>query len=499
MTILTCLVGLRRSLLARIALAYLVSLLLLSAATAWFALNRAGEFRRELQQRVNLNLAKTLSMTISPTLVHGVESDAARSAAQHILAINPSLSLYVLDIKGRVIAAYNKTGCGLGARVLLGPVHELLDRNHRMFPVFSINPCSNQPNVFSVARVQYGADQPGFLYVALTSQPDESMSSMLRTSYVLRGILTAGGIALLLAGAVGLAWFALLTRRFRTLTHNVERFAAGDFAQRAESPKDDEIGQLAQAFNNMANTIEAQLQALQETDRQRRDLVTNLSHDFRTPLTSLRGHAEQLRESLEHSANSTSRNEHWQAIFNNVDRLTQLAKQLSLLTRLDAYEQPLRIEPFSLRELIQDVLQKFEPQALKQQITLRDFCASDLPMVPADIALIERLLSNLIDNALRATAVGGHIEIKASRDKDAVVVSVADDGCGIAADELPLISQRFYRTRSSRTSDRDGSGLGLSIVHEIVEQHGGELSIKSMLGNGTLVRVLLPTTKSRYL
>lgn len=476
--------GVSRSLYARISAAYLISLILLCSGAAWFALSQAADFGRELEQRLNLHLAETLAMTLEPALDGGAATAAARTAAKQIVEINPSLSLYLLDSDGRVLAAYDERRCGIGATVATTPLKAMLGGNP-MLPILGTAPCSGQDTVFSVARIHYDHGRSGFLYVLLNGEPYASLLTMLRTSYVMRGVVTAGVLATLLTGAVGLAAFALLTRRFRTLTRAVERFAAGDHWQRVLSTGDDEIGRLAQAFNDMAATIQAQLNALRETDRLRRELVANVSHDFRSPLTSLRGYAEQLLHA--EPAGDGEHRQRLQAIISNADRLTRLAEQLSVLARLDTYEQPLRIERFALPELMQDVLIKFRPQAERAGVRLLQRCDPQLPPIAADLGLIDRALSNLLDNALAAVDRGGEVTLEADRIGDSIRVCVRDDGHGIAADELQLVTQRFYRTRRSRTDLQGGSGLGLSIVREILERHGSRLRIDSQVGHGTLV------------
>lgn len=487
-----------RSLYARIALAYLLSLLLLCGTAAWFTLMRANDFSYELEQRLNLHLADNLSMTMAPALRQGADSAEARQTAAHILAINPSLSLFVLDNDGHVVASYGDRNCSHGASVPLAPLQSLLQQ-HPMLPVYAPTPCSGRLTVFSVSQVTYGHQRPGYLYVVLNGEPYAMLATMLRTSYVVRGLLLAGALALLLALAVGLGWFAFLTRRFRTLTRVVQRFAEADYSARVPRSRDDEIGRLGSAFNDMAATIEAQLAALQETDRQRRQLVANVSHDFRTPLTSLRGHAEQLLARIDSNAGTdrTQQHDRLQAILDNADRLTHLTGQLAMLVRLDAYEQALRIEPFSMAELIQDVAVKFRPEAERLGIRLDCRCDPQTPLVSADIALIDRLLSNLIDNALHATSAGGQIAVTAEPRPNGVEICVSDDGCGIPADELALVTQRFYRVRRDRNSGHEGSGLGLSIVREILERHGGRLQLDSRVGHGTRATFTLAMAHSR--
>lgn len=478
-----------QSLYARIALVYLASLLLLSMSAAWIAVGQFDRLGREMEQRMQIDLAGHLAQVMAAPLSQGAGNAAAENAAQRILTINPSLSLYVLDKTGGVVGDYTDTGCKTLSRVDVDALSRML-KPAPMLPVFVGAPCTHQPSVFSVARVHYGESAtPGYLLAILDTGPRMSMFAMLRTSSIARTLLIAGSLVLLVSGAVGLALFALLTHRFSALTHAVQRFADGDYGQRIDTRRADEIGRLGRAFNDMAATIEAQLEALRENDRQRRELVANLSHDFRTPLTSLQGYAEQLR--ARDDLPVETRNEHLGAILTNVERLTGLARQLSTLACVDAFGGPLCAEPFSIAELVQDVAGKFRPQAQKAHVALEVQCALQLPRVTADLALIDRALTNLIDNAVHATPAGGMVCVRVRRRGNHVVLCVVDTGIGLSAEEVPLVTQRFYRTAAGRAAS-EGSGLGLAIVKEICERHGCRLRIDSTPGAGTHIRFELP-------
>jgi|GEM_PF-1093662 len=472
------------SLYARIALVYLASLLVLSVATAWIAVSQFDQLGREFQQRMQIDLAENLVQVMREPLAAGPGSIAAIEAARLILSINPSLSLYVVDRNGNVVGDYARADCADKAHIDVSAINRLLGEDP-MLPVFVTAPCGGQPSVFSAARVAYGADAtPGYLFAVLDAGTRMSMFAMLRTSSITRTLIFAGLLALLFSGIVGLALFALLTRRFTRLTNAVQRFADGHYGQRIEPVRADEIGRLGRAFNDMAATIELQLNALRENDRQRRELVANLSHDFRTPLTSLRGYAEQLRSG--ETLSPATRHGHLDAILANARRLTALAEQLSTLARLDAHERPLCVEPFSLAELAYDIAGKFQPQAEAAAVRLEIRRMPTAIQVVADLALIDRLLTNLIDNALRATPPGGAVWLETEDVGDTIRVGVGDTGVGLADNELALVTQRFYRTPAGRRRG-DGSGLGLSIVAEICERHQTRLGIQSTPGRGTLM------------
>jgi signal transduction histidine kinase len=155
----------------------------------------------------------------------------------------------------------------------------------------------------------------------------------------------------------------------------------------------------------------------------------------------------------------------------------------------------LRMEPFPIAELAHDVAVKFMPEAKRRGVRLDVHVTDDLPSVIADIWLVERVLSNLIDNALRATPAGGTVDLDVQRSGAGVAVAVIDTGCGIEPDELALVTQRFYRTR--RSQSEAGSGLGLAIAKDILARHDAQLEIDSRIGCGTVVRFVLAAARSQ--
>ncbi|MGP9807714.1 sensor histidine kinase [Halomonas sp. AOP12-C2-37] len=477
-----------RSLYARIALIYLASLIAMSLTTAWIAVGQFDQLGREWLQRSQLDLAKNLATVMQVPLEQGADSVPAHRAAERIMSINPALSVFTLDADGRVVAAYNDLGCGLGTSIDTAPIQQLLSSTP-MLPVYAQMPCHDNDNVFSAARVTLGEEQaPGYLYVSLEADTHMSMVGMWQTSSISRSLLVAGIVALVLAGGVGLLLFALLTRRFSRLTRAVQRFAGGDYGQRIESSMDDEIGRAGYAFNDMAATIEAQLDALSENDRQRREMIANLSHEFRTPLTSLRGYAQQLGNEM--PPMDLKHRQQISAIFANVDRLTRLANQLSLLARVDVSDRPLNKEPFSINELAHDIVGKFRPRAEAASVSLVVTSDEGLALVDADLELIDRALTNLVDNALSATEAGGDITLSILNELSGVQVCVKDTGIGLTKEEIPLITQRFYRTAGSR-GRCEGNGLGLAIVAEILRRHNTRLFIDSQPSMGTRFRFTL--------
>ncbi|HSH43423.1 MAG TPA: HAMP domain-containing sensor histidine kinase, partial [Arenicellales bacterium] len=276
----------------------------------------------------------------------------------------------------------------------------------------------------------------------------------------------------------------------------VERFRDNGFRQADEiTPPQhgngDEIDRLASSFDDMARQIAAQMEHLQETDRLRRELVANVSHDLRTPLASLQGYLETVLMKKDELSAAEQR-EYVEIAARHSRRLGMLVSELFELARLDSTDATPEREPFSLAELVQDVLQKYELRARDAGVRLDVRLDSRVPFVYANIGLIERVLENLLDNALRHTPEGGTVKLALAPGDDTVTVRLSDTGSGIAEQDLPRIFDRFYRSRRPDGGNGDGAGLGLAIARRIIELHGGRIEAASGNGSGTTFTFDLP-------
>ena len=337
---------------------------------------------------------------------------------------------------------------------------------------------------FAATPVQIGNSTPGYIYVILMGEQYDSAADMLRESFIIRN--TSMGIlaAFITTGLIGLILFALLTKRFHQMTSKVKEFERGKYDVRISSKSSDEVGQLSQAFDHMADTITANMEELKKTDNLRRELVANVSHDLRSPLASIQGYLETIMMK-ENSLSAEESRKYLQIIFDNTKMLGNLVDDLFELSKLDAQQIQPQTESFSMADLTQDVVIKFNPLAKKLDITLDLNLAKSLPMVQADIALIERALSNLIDNAIRFTPPQGTVTIYLKKKGNQVLVDITDTGPGIPAEELPLIFERFYRIDKSRAKSYGGAGLGLAIAKKIIELHDCKIEVKSEINQGT--------------
>lgn len=306
-----------------------------------------------------------------------------------------------------------------------------------------------------------------------------------------RMLLLAAGVLLLgllatLAGSVVIA--RNLSRPLRALAGAGDRVVNGDFAASALTGRSDELGRLADTFVRAAQ-LAGQLGELRQKDQERRELVATMSHDLRTPLAALRG----FLETMQRKADTLPANEQQHFLdtaLRQTEKVHRLAQELFELAKLECDDASLNPEPFNLAELLQDVAQKYRLQAEQRGLTLRAELRPALPVVVADIGLIERLLTNLIDNALRHTPTGGTVRLDAWPADGRVAVSVADTGIGISPEYLPTLCD--WDSPLARRARADGGGFGLIVVGKIAQLHGSRLDVDSTLGVGSEFRFDLP-------
>ncbi len=232
----------------------------------------------------------------------------------------------------------------------------------------------------------------------------------------------------------------------------------------------------------------------QELEKARRDLIVAVSHDLRTPLASIRAMAESIDDGVVDDPAVVKR--YLNSMGAEVRRLGSLIDDLFELSRIDAGTIDLHLEPSSLPDLISDTLESMGPLAKQRGISLEGAAAPGLPDLRLDAARIQRVLTNLVQNAIVHTPAGGDVTIQAQARDGAVEVQVRDTGEGVTAEDLPRIFEPFYRGDPSRTRKDGGSGLGLSIVKALVEAHGGTVSVVSDLGRGSIFTVRLPAIPS---
>ncbi|HKK47366.1 MAG TPA: HAMP domain-containing sensor histidine kinase, partial [Balneolaceae bacterium] len=408
----------------KLSLVFLFLLIGLGVAQILITYNSSMQFVRQADQRLNLNLARNMASEFEPQLQDSFDVDKIKHSIHEMMVVNPRVEIYILDPNGKILAYFiNPPHKVKDDSVHLQPVRDFINGkyNHLILGQDPRNPGTEKP--FSAARISLGPSQKGYIYIILGGEKYDSALNMLQNSYFLRTSLKIFVIILLATGIVGLILFAFLTKRLRRMTEIIEGFDRNDLDKRVPVHSNDEISRLARSFNKMADTIQENVKELEKTDRLRRELIANISHDLRSPLASIQGYLETIM--LKNSdLDAEKRKQYLEVILKNTTMLRQLVEELFELSKLDTKQVDPEFEPFSIGDLVQDVTLKFEQQANHKGINIKAEAPPTLPLVRGDIALIERVLSNLIENAIQYSNKEGLIKVRIEPNSDTVKISV---------------------------------------------------------------------------
>lgn len=482
----------------KLALVLLALLCLLGALSIGLTWLSTRLYVQEVTQKLNRSLAQHLVANNVPLQGGRVNEQALEEIFHMLMVINPSIEIYLLDPQGVILAHSAPPGRVQRHRVALEPIQRFLSASDT-FPIVGDDPRHpERRKVFSVAPIPLQAPLEGYLYVVLAGEAYDSVAHRLQGSYILRLSICAVVMAVVCALGAGLLLFYLCTRRLRRLTAAMDAFRGSDFVAplapvmaTGTTDSGDEIGRLGATFQAMAGCIAEQMQHLQRADALRRELIANVSHDIRTPLTVLHGYLETLRLKEDLLTPQVQRRYLDLALRHSV-WLRTLVNDLFDLAKFDAQAISVALEPFALGELVQDAVHKFGLMAQQTHVKIQTDFAADLPFVLADIGLIERVLDNLIHNALSYTPPGGTVTVRLQPACQQMTVQVCDTGCGIPAEELPLVFERFYQAGNHRRPT-EGTGLGLAITKRILELHQSTITVHSRVNHGTVFTFALPT------
>ena len=329
---------------------------------------------------------------------------------------------------------------------------------------------------------------PGYFEEAMGHRPGDAMGQLMDAitlrafqDAIRTALLAAAMTALIAAVIVSLALSARIAGPVSRLVAAAQRIASGHYAERVPAGGEGEVGELASAFNQMSSSLEA-------TERRRLDLVGDVAHELRTPLTTLDGYLEGLQDAVIEPTQAT-----WALLRNETGRLTRLIGDLGDLWRAEARQLPLRLEPVDVAAMLPELAERHASAAAARQITLNLAPASPV-LVRGDRDRLVQIVGNYLANALRYAPAGSTVTLSAEARDGEGVVTVADEGPGLTADQVAHLFDRFYRADASRSRALGGSGIGLAIVHALAEAMGGRAWAESGgPGSGSAFRVALPS------
>lgn len=469
-----------RTLYAKLAAVLALLLITLGIGYALFSLYAGQLFLQEITQRLNRDLARQLLVQQNMGDGERLHAEEIQQLFSYYMHINPAIEIYLLDTEGRILAFEAPQMKIKRRQVSVEPIKQFLSGNIA-YPLLGDDPRSrDNKKTFSAAAYPFKGEPQQYLYVVLGGEDYDNIKALLHDSYFLQISLTAVVATAVFGLLTGLFLFNLLTRRLDMLSRLMSAFRLSGFRQflpyqGTEKPaRHDEIDALGDSYNEMAQRIIEQMGELEEKDTLRRNLVANVSHDLRTPLASLQGYLETLK--LKTDTLQVEQRQHYLDIaYSHSQRLTQLVGELFELSKLDARENPPEIEAVALGELVMDVAQKFRMRAEERGMQLNTAFDGEIPFVAADIAMLDRVLENLVGNAIDHCDEGGTIGISLQGSEDKVQLAICNSGPAISEADMPHLFERFYQSPQNRHGK--GAGLGLAIVKRIVELHGSQIAV----------------------
>ncbi|MBT4045048.1 MAG: HAMP domain-containing histidine kinase [Rhodospirillaceae bacterium] len=484
-----------RTLYAKLAFGLLALLIAIGAIYAAITLTVTDNYMRQLNQEINRDLARNLVADRNLVEEGRLNESALKETFSLYMSINPSIEIYLLDNAGRILSYSADPGKIKRKFVSLEPIKTFL-RMEDPYPLLGDDPRSHdRQKAFSVTEIPGKTTSEGYLYVVLHGEQYDSAVTVARSSYLLRMSGWAMAASLGFGLLAGLVATHLLTRRLRRLTGQMDAFAKQtikpDVERIAPLPKGDEVETLSNTFDRMAERISQQIEMLREQDALRRRLVAQVSHDLRTPLASMQGYLESLQMKKD-SLTEEEREEFLRIALRQSQRLGQMLAELFELASLEAHESQPQPEPFALPELIYDAVEKHRLKAASEGVSLHLSVSPDTPFAYGDIAMTERVLDNLLNNAIHHTPTTGTIAVATSINGPWVTVSVSDSGPGIEAEHLAHIFDPFYRgDRTDKSSQH--AGLGLAIAKRIMDMQNGQITAANAAsGPGSIFSFQLP-------
>ncbi len=499
-----------QSLYSRLALVLLSVFLVMGMLLFWLFDQASMATQNEASQRLHVELAENIVKDLGITSQGKFDTGMIKEAFHKMMILGPTIELYVVDKEGNLVA-YDAPEEKIKSRKIdLKPVIAFVERKGEL-PILGDDPRSlHKQKIFSAARVFAHNNQSkndnnngqgtfvGYLYIIIGGENYDSVATALRLSKAWKISLVGIASALLFLLLASLLLFYALTRPLRRLTKEIKAFEESDFKVIPPKSVQDhltnkgELNQLKTSFHQMEKRIATQLERLNQQDKIRREFLAYVSHDLRTPLAGMKAYLETL-ELKQDGLPLKERQMFLNKAIKNGERLEGMINELFELTRLESHQVELNKDEFSIGDLLSDIFASMEKKAKDKNIALKIECDDPQIQVIADIAKIERVIQNLIENAIRYSDEGGVVILRAKKiENKNVRIVIKDSGHGISPEHLPHIFEPYYRASDEYKLKHKGAGLGLAISQRLLALHHVELSVDSVLGKGTTFQFDLP-------
>lgn len=490
----------------RLATVLFIGFILVGIFSAVLFIRASRAYQHEISQTMHRGLAQHVASQYLLFNEDGKPNLAeAERTFRDLMILGPNFEFYLLDPKGKILAYSTNPENIQRSSINISPVRNFIGLETLDRPLYGDDPRSpSRRKIFSTAAIYSGDDLCGYLYVILGSEIYDDVSNVVAQSRMMQWGLWLFVIGLAFSLLATLWLTGVITRPLRLLTRQVTRIHEGGFDSRELKSGDtfraleawqngsaNEIHSLGSAFRDLLNKLQEQYHTVITIDELRRELLSHVSHDLRTPLASLLGYLETWEINRERISDEESA-QYIATAKKSAQKISNLVEQLFELAYLDSDNVQVNKERFSIAELVQDVLLKFQIIALEQQIQLRVTPQDSSIKVLGDIEKLDRVLTNLIDNAIRHTKAGGSITVRLSPGSHSVAVEVADTGIGIPPQDIPHVFDPHYKAGNSVRGNTAHGGLGLAITKKLLALHQSTINVKSKVDEGTTFEFVLP-------
>jgi signal transduction histidine kinase len=474
----------------KIAVVFLLLLSLLSFVYVYNTVISAKRYFETTHQQLNREVAAHIARFSSPFIGDTLSQAEAEKVFFNAMVMNPTIEVYLLDTNGRILSYYAPERKIQLTQVSLSPIEQFIQAGGSLFILGDDPRNSRTRKIFSAAKIRKNNKPVGYIYVVLAGEAYQSVMDMLLGGHLFNLATKVMLITLAAALLIGFWSFKLITGNLDKVITTVRKFSGGDLQARINITSGDELALLATTFNEMADTLASNLDQLQEAATLRRELIANVSHDLRTPIAAIQGYTETI-VMKNASLTAADRDRYIHIILQSSEKLRKLVDELFELSKLEAHDNKPHLEVFNIAELVGDIFRQYRILAQPKHLSVSYTSAYASLWVQADIGMIERVLQNLIDNAIKYTPENGSITIQIDKSAGQVTVSVANTGPGIPAGQLPHLFNRYTASQPANQPP-SGMGLGLVIVKRILDLHTFPITVERTPAGETRFSFCMP-------
>ena len=425
-------------------------------------------------QLLNKDVAAHIAKFASPYTKNGVDKRRADSVFKNAMVISPSVEVYFLDTVGNVLDFYGPKKDIVLQQVALINIHKYIASKGQEYIKAPDPRDPSNPKIFSAAEVINDNKKLGYIYVILGSNEYRNVSEMLFSSHLSNLFIKAFVFIILLSIVISLLYIKRLQKSYNSMLGVLDKFQDGDFNARFKIKDNDEFAPVSQAFNKMADLLVYNINRLTDLEKVRKDFISHISHDLRTPLSIARGYTETLLIKDEGTVTQQERENYKQMILNKILQVEHMVTQLFELSKMESVSFNLKTEPFVLSEIVQETVNTFQLSVKEKHIELKCTQCQYHVWVNADISMMERAVQNLIENAVKSTPENGLIQVALEVENNYLIFKLTNTGTALPKELLDWInaSEKQHGSYDNRPSK---SGLGLMIVKRILYLHGSSL------------------------